>query len=1302
MAAARSLLSGFVLSAVVLSGLAVPAQAAQTTAVARPPGTAAFTLAPATLAPAAAVPANLGVAASLPLNNNLVPATGANGILSGDRPAAGMVSHKLTDTIKQEWNPTTGNFLLTGKLLHLEGTDRDLDLSWRYNSINDDRPTLSEGTSETALTVGADNSVTYTAADGGTYVFVPKSPSGWTMPPGLNATITAFSSTAVTLRFNDTGYTNFYQQVGGVFRLAFAGDQYSATADRIAYAYDTDGRLSTITMANGRQVLFEYNDADNTGQASKITDQSLNRVISIDYGTDGRMAAITDAAGTPTWLTYTNGKMTLVTDGLGNRNELSYDANGKASRVRYASADDGVIGTATWDWTGTAAKAAGAWRTALKPAGTPVIGLRSSNSASSTTATTTVSIPAPAGRVAGDVLVASFTADLDPTAAVPSGWTAVVNALGINSSGTSGARVFAYYHVVGASDPANYIWTLSKAVKWGGGISAYTGVNTTTPLDSAVVTAVDATYTATSITVGSITTATAGALLIGGLGFDSSNPATNPPPGWTERFETTGGQVAEQADRVQDPGLSTTNTLAAVDATTSTLTDDAGHVTTYKFNAARQITTITDPLGNVTTDAFDVHDNHLSRLDDLGNLTTATFNPNNTLSNITSPPGAAGGTGKQVSYTYPTATQGEAWLEFQPVSSTDSEGQVTSYTYDTVLGRPYQTITPGGAAGAGTKVSQYQGDAAGTTCGALQGQLCKTIDGKGNTTSITYNTSRYPVTTTPPSPLGATTRTFDAAGRVATSTDGKSQTATYVYDNDDRLVQTRFGATCVTATCVTYTYDANGNLKTRVDASGTTTNTYDVQNRPTTKTIGGVTTSLAYDQASNVTSFTDPTGTVGYRYDNANRLTALAEPGGSCPGTLVFPNSTKCTGFTYDDNNRRTITKYPNGVKNTTVYDNAGRITSVTATNTSAAVLAKRAYTYTTWGTAPVRDGAFRKTMTTDTGAVTTYGYDAVRRLTSAASGGITDSWTYDLNGNRLTAAKTGTATDYYAYNAADQLCWYASTSGSCAPPPAGATNYTYDANGNTTGGGSASNLNYNEFDQFTSGTNGTTTTSYTYAGQSNTERLTAGGTSYLNGSLGITQLTRTGGTTSFIRDPDGTLISMRDASGASFYYTTDALGSIILLTDSAQAKAATYSYDSWGQDTGTTGTKAATNPWTYAGGYNDTTSNRIKFGARYYNPARGRFTQVDPSAQEANRYLYAGANPINSSDPTGLQYYDSGQYSYCSPSVGCTIPTPAATTEDLRVAVACYFGGLSALLLLVPIAIAGIAGLGIQLLGCS
>ena len=89
-------------------------------------------------------------------------------------------------------------------------------------------------------------------------------------------------------------------------------------------------------------------------------------------------------------------------------------------------------------------------------------------------------------------------------------------------------------------------------MKWGGGVTAYRGVNNTTPLDSTVATAVNASYTATSITAPSVTTASNGAMLIGGIGFDSSSGAATPPGGWTERWETpAGGQITEQADRTQ-------------------------------------------------------------------------------------------------------------------------------------------------------------------------------------------------------------------------------------------------------------------------------------------------------------------------------------------------------------------------------------------------------------------------------------------------------------------------------------------------------------------------------------------------------------------------------------------------------------------------------------------------------------------------------------------------------------------------------------------------------------------------------
>lgn len=177
------------------------------------------------------------------------------------------------------------------------------------------------------------------------------------------------------------------------------------------------------------------------------------------------------------------------------------------------------------------------------------VGTSTTNSA---TAVSSVSLTKPAGTAAGDVLIASITTDLNPSmSSVPAGWTAIVNALSINSSSSSGARVFVYYHVVGSADPSNYTWTLGTAAKWGGGVTAYRGVNQSTPLDSTVVTAVDTSYTATGITLASITTASNGAMLIGGVGFDSSSPAATPPSGWTERWEAAGGQIAEEADKPQ-------------------------------------------------------------------------------------------------------------------------------------------------------------------------------------------------------------------------------------------------------------------------------------------------------------------------------------------------------------------------------------------------------------------------------------------------------------------------------------------------------------------------------------------------------------------------------------------------------------------------------------------------------------------------------------------------------------------------------------------------------------------------------
>jgi hypothetical protein len=160
-----------------------------------------------------------------------------------------------------------------------------------------------------------------------------------------------------------------------------------------------------------------------------------------------------------------------------------------------------------------------------------------------------VTVPKPAGVRTGDVLVAQITADGAPTvSAVPAGWTSVLPS---SLAASSGARGFAYYRVVGnaASEPASWTWQLNSARKWGAGMTAFSGVDTSRPLDTTVSTVVDSSYGSSTVTVPGVSTTTAGAMLVGGVALDSGSTTVTPPGGWTEGFEAGGVQTAELAFR---------------------------------------------------------------------------------------------------------------------------------------------------------------------------------------------------------------------------------------------------------------------------------------------------------------------------------------------------------------------------------------------------------------------------------------------------------------------------------------------------------------------------------------------------------------------------------------------------------------------------------------------------------------------------------------------------------------------------------------------------------------------------------
>jgi RHS repeat-associated protein len=95
--------------------------------------------------------------------------------------------------------------------------------------------------------------------------------------------------------------------------------------------------------------------------------------------------------------------------------------------------------------------------------------------------------------------------------------------------------------------------------------------------------------------------------------------------------------------------------------------------------------------------------------------------------------------------------------------------------------------------------------------------------------------------------------------------------------------------------------------------------------------------------------------------------------------------------------------------------------------------------------------------------------------------------------------------------------------------------------------------------------------------------------------------------------------------------------GSVTSLSNSSGALANTYTYDSFGKLTASTGT--VTNPYRYTGREVDSETGLDYYRARYYDPQVGRFISEDPMgfAAGVNVYTYALNSPTNFRDPSGM-----------------------------------------------------------------
>ena len=137
-------------------------------------------------------------------------------------------------------------------------------------------------------------------------------------------------------------------------------------------------------------------------------------------------------------------------------------------------------------------------------------------------------------------------------------------------------------------------------------------------------------------------------------------------------------------------------------------------------------------------------------------------------------------------------------------------------------------------------------------------------------------------------------------------------------------------------------------------------------------------------------------------------------------------------------------------------------------------------------------------------------------------------------------------------------------------------------------------------------------------------------------------------------------------------YYTQNAHGDVVNLTDNNGAVTKAYQYDAFGVEKNIDDTD--TNAFRYCGEYYDKETATIYLRARYYSPSTGRFISRDSFAGSnndplsLNLYTYCHNNPVSGTDSTGHfldTFFDAASLAFDIVSF-CIEPTPMGAVDIL------------------------------------
>ncbi|NEP10260.1 MAG: DUF4114 domain-containing protein [Symploca sp. SIO2C1] len=684
--------------------------------------------------------------------------------------------------------------------------------------------------------------------------------------------------------------------------------------------------------------------------------------------------------------------------------------------------------------------------------------------------------------------------------------------------------------------------------------------------------------------------------------------------------------------------------------------DELGHRTAFVYDAlGRQTQTIypddtpDDLLDNPRTRTeYDAAGRVVAEIDERGNRTEFVYDAAGRLIKTILPDDTPGdlSDNPRSSSTYDAAGR--------QLTQTDPLGQVTRFLYDD-LGRPVgQEYADGTTTSvefdtAGRVVGRT--DQAGQTTGfeydAL-GRLTAVVDALGHRTEYTYDEQGNLITQTDANGhitryeydgLGRRTATelelgqrssttYNAVGNALSTTDFNGDTITYEYDERNRLI---FKDLPGDEFDVAFTYTDNGLRETVTDGRGTTTYSYDERDRLLQRIDpDGRSIAYTYDEAGNRTSVEIPSGSTAYTFDEQNRLQTVTDPDGGV------------TTYTYNALGNLIRTDFANGTVEIREYDQLHRLVYLENSGADGVINSFR-YTLDETGN--------RTAVEEHDGRRVEYRYDELYRLTQEAifDPGATEAnrtieYAYDEVGNRLSREDSEEGVTLYTYDDNDRLLT-ATTDGV-------ETSYAYDDNGNTVSkatGGESVGYQWNAENRLIAAdTDGDGTVDVTNQYDANGIRVsqTVGGeeTRFLiDGNRPYAQVVEEytpGGVikVSYVHGHD--LIS-QDRDGEQSFYHVDGLGSTRALSDESGVGSDQYIYDAFGQVLTRIGD--TDNSYLFAGEQRDTGLGLDYLRARYFDTETGRFYGRDPfkgflnNPITLNKHLYANANPVINTDPTGL-----------------------------------------------------------------